>query len=84
MCNLIIIKKIIKQFLSNANIKKRDLYMIGIKDHFICYKVYFIYLIYPDYIFYFGKKYFNILNSALYMKKLVVSLQITLNKSIIV
>lgn len=48
--------------------------MIGIKDHFICYKVYLIYLVYPDFIFYFSKKHFNILNSALYMKKLVISL----------
>lgn len=77
-------KKIIRYFLSIININKIDIYVVSIKKHFIYLKIYFIYLIYPYFIFIFSQKYFNILRNILYIKKLTVNLLITINKSVII
>lgn len=75
-------KKLIKYFLPIVNINKIDIYVIGIKKHFICPKVYFIYLIQSHFIPHLGQRYFNILKIILYIKKWAISLLIILNRSV--
>lgn len=84
MVNLIIIRKsIIRCFLRIVNIDKIDLCVICINKYLIYPNMYFIYLIYFDFVFHFGQRRLNILKSVLSIKNLTIGLLIIYNKSVI-
>lgn len=73
--------KMIRWFLAITNINKINLCVIGIEKHFIRSEIYLINLIYLHFIFNLSKRHFNIPGNVFYIKKLAISLFITLNKS---
>lgn len=54
--------------------------MSDIKVYFIYPKMYFTYLIYPHLFFYLSLEYFNTLKRILYIRKVVIDLEMILNK----
>ena len=75
-------KKMIRYSSPIANIDEIDLYVVNIKIHLICPKMYLIHLVNFYLIFYFGQGHFNIPRSVLYMRKLALNLLITASKSV--
>lgn len=82
MCNLTIIKKMMRCFSPIANIDKIDLYVVDIKIYLIRPKMHLIHLVHLYLIFSLSQRQFNVPKSVLYMRKLAVSLLIIVNKSV--
>lgn len=82
ICNLTMMRKMMRYFLPIANIDKIDLHMANIKKPLIHSKIYFIYLVYLYFVLHFYQGQFNIWKHMKYMKKTAVGLLITLNRSV--
>lgn len=69
-------------FLLIANINEINLHVVSIREHFISFGVYLIYLVHLHLVLHFSQKYFNILKGVLYVKKWAIGLLIILSRSV--